>query len=63
MANPKCPMKNLLGKTCNGQLIRQHSGRRNLWVCQKNKKHKFIVGTSLHQSFKEAPPEEKKKEE
>lgn len=50
----------LLRRRCGGLLIRQHSGRRSLWVCQKNKRHKFIVGSNLRQPYEEMEEEKKK---
>lgn len=49
MGNPYCPTKTLTGKTCGGMLFRQHSGRRSMWVCDKNSNHRFLVGSNLRQ--------------
>ena len=46
MTNPSCIKKSrLTGNICNGFLKRQHSGRRRLWVCRKNKNHTYLVGS------------------
>lgn len=55
MGNPLCPKKDAFGRTCHGPLKRQHSGRKRMWICQKNPKHRLIVGSAFDSVFKETP--------
>ena len=49
MSNPLCEHLNFLGQSCHGLLVRQHSGRRNFYVCRKNRKHRYLVGSVIKQ--------------